>query len=48
MSIKKSHKRWLVAFVLIVLIIFVVEWLISRNRTKNDHQEKDTIQNSVK
>jgi hypothetical protein len=48
MSIKKSHKRWLIAFILIVLIVFVVEWLVSRNRAKNDRQEKDTIENNAK
>lgn len=47
MSIKQSHKRWLIAFVLIVAMIFAVEWLMSRNRVKMNRQDKDPVQNSV-
>ena len=47
MNMKKSHKRWLIAFVIIVLVVFVVEWLMSLNRTKTHSQDKDPIQNNV-
>ena len=41
-----SQKRWLIAFILIIMIVLFFEWLVNRNRV-TDTQNKDAIQHGV-
>jgi hypothetical protein len=40
------QKRWLIAFILIIMIVLFFEWLVNRNRVTGA-QNKDSIQHGV-
>jgi len=46
LSMTTSKKRWLIAFILIIMIVLFFEWLVNRNRV-TQAQSKDSIQHGV-
>ena len=40
------QKRWLIAFILIIMIVLFFEWLVNHNRVTGA-QNKDSIQHGV-
>lgn len=42
----KSKKRWLIAFIAIIMIVLFFEWLVNRNRTTNT-ENQDSSQHGV-
>ena len=42
-----STKRWLIAFILIIMAVLFFEWLVNRNRVTETQKNKDSIQHGV-
>jgi hypothetical protein len=38
----KSKKRWLIAFIAIIMIVLFFEWLVNRNRATNTDNQDST------